>query len=127
MAKLADTIQGVLAPQLEPGEQLRSVGYFRSGPFWAMMLLSNLFAFALKYYYAGITDRRLILVQLSAMGKPNMQKMVVVPLNCVALKGNSLLVTTPDKPKPQKYDMMFGIQKITGLDANGFKAAINPS
>ena len=49
MAKNADIARELITPKLEAGEQLSSVGSFRSGPFWAMMLLSDLFSFAIKY------------------------------------------------------------------------------
>ncbi|TSA47986.1 MAG: hypothetical protein D4R46_00285, partial [Chloroflexi bacterium] len=70
MAKLAELAREALTSKLESGEELRSVGQFRTGPIWAMLLLSNLFAFALKYYYAGVTNKRLIIVRLNSFNKP---------------------------------------------------------
>ena len=57
MAKKADIARELITPRLEAGEQLQAVGSFRSGAFWAMMLLSELFSFAIKYYYMGVTNR----------------------------------------------------------------------
>jgi hypothetical protein len=124
MAKQAEIAREVITPKLEAGEQLRSVGYFRTGPFWAMILLSNLFAFAIKYYYAGVTDKRLIIVKLNAWGKPDDKGGYAIPLADVELKGNSLLVKLPDKEKPQKFEMIFGISKLTGFDSKEFIATL---
>ena len=61
MPKLSENAREMLTPKLESGEELRSVGYFRTGPFWAMILLSDSFVFAIKYYYLGVTNKRLII------------------------------------------------------------------
>jgi hypothetical protein len=124
MAKLAELAREALASKLESVEELRSVGYFRTGPFWAMILLSNLFAFALKYYYAGITNKRLIIVRLNSFNKPVDKENYSIPLTDVELKGNALMVKLPDKEKPIKFEMNFGFQKLTGMDVNEFKAAL---
>jgi hypothetical protein len=125
MAKQAEVVREALKSKLQPGEQLRSVGMFMTGPFWAMMLVSSLFAFALKYYWIGVTDRRLILVRLNAWGKPSDEGNYDVPLSHVTVRGNALMVVLPDKEKPQQFVMNFGIQKLSGFDAKEFKAALN--
>ncbi|HEY5270353.1 MAG TPA: hypothetical protein VII97_08450 [Anaerolineales bacterium] len=124
MAKLAELARDALASKLESGEELRSVGYFQTGPFWAMILLSNLFAFALKYYYAGVTNKRLIIVRLNSFNKPVDKGNYSIPLTDVELKGNALMVKLPDKEKPVKFNMNFGFQKLSGMDINEFKAAL---
>ncbi len=124
MAKLAELAREALASKLESGEELRSVGQFRTGPIWAMLLLSNLFAFALKYYYAGVTNKRLIIVRLNSFNKPIDKENYSIPLTDVELKGNALMVKLPDKEKPVKFEMIFGFQKLTGMDVNEFKAAL---
>jgi hypothetical protein len=124
MAKLAELAREALASKLESGEELRSVGYFRTGPFWAMILLSNLFGFALKFYFAGVTNKRLIIVRLNSFNKPIDKENYSIPLTDVELKGNALMVRLPDKEKPVKFEMNFGFQKLTGMDVNEFKAAL---
>lgn len=124
MAKLAELARAALASKLESGEELRSVGQFRTGPIWAMLLLSNLFAFALKYYYAGVTNKRLIIVRLNSFNKPIDKENYSIPLTDVELKGNALMVKLPDKEKPVKFEMIFGLQKLTGMDVNEFKTAV---
>jgi hypothetical protein len=123
MPKQVDLAREAITPQLQPDEQLRTVGYFRTGPFWAMILLSSWFTFAMKYYYVGVTNKRLIFIQLTAWGKPDAKKVTAVSLYDVELKGSSLLVKNPDKPKPTRYDMQFGIEKISGFNSQDFKAA----
>jgi hypothetical protein len=125
MAKKAEIARELITPKLEAGEQLRSVGSFRTGPFWAMMLLSNLFAFAIKYYYLGVTNKRLIIVRINGWGKPMDEGSTAVPLTDVIKKGNALMVKLPDKDKPQKFDMDFGLSKLTGYNAEEFIGALS--
>ena len=124
MAKLAEHAREVLASKLESGEELRSVGYFQTGPFWATILVSSWFTFALKYYYAVVTNKRLIIVRLNRFNKPIDKENYSIPLTDVKLKGNALMVKLPDKEKPVKFDMNFGFQKLSGMDVNEFKAAL---
>jgi hypothetical protein len=124
MAKKADIARELIIPKLEAGEQLRSVGSFRSGPFWAMMLLSDLFSFAIKNYYMGITNKRLIIVRINGWGKPMDEGSIAVPLSEVARKGNALMVKLPNKEKPKKFDMYFGLSKLTGYNKEEFIAAL---
>jgi hypothetical protein len=124
MAKLADTGREIITTKLEPGEQIRAVGYFRTGPFWAMILLSSWFAFALKYYWIGVTDKRLIIVRLNSFNKPIDKENYALSLTTVEVAGNDILVRLPDKDKPVKFSQNFGLKALTGLDINEFKAAL---
>jgi hypothetical protein len=124
MAKKADIARELITPKLEADEQLRSVGSFRSGPFWAMMLLSDLFAFAIKYYYMGVTNKRIIIIRINGWGKPMDEGSVAIPLTEVIKKGNALMVKLPNKEKPQKFDMYFGLSRLTGYNKEEFIAAL---
>ena len=124
MKKKVDIARELITPKLEAGEQLRSVGSFRSGPFWAMMLLSELFSSAIKYYYMGVTNKRLIIVRIDGWGKPMEEGSTAVPLTEVIKKGNALMVKLPDKEKPKKFDMYFGLSKLTGYNKEEFIAAL---
>ena len=104
---------------MEAGET-RAVGSFRSGPFWVLTLLSSLFSFAIKYYYMGVTNKRLIIVRINGWGKPMEEGSTVVPLSQVIKKGNALIVKLPEREKPQKYDMYFGLSKLTGYNKEEF-------
>jgi hypothetical protein len=125
MAKKAEIAREIITPKLEAGEQLRSVGSFRTGPFWAMMLFSNLFAFAINYYYLGVTNKRLIIIHINGWGKPLEQGSYAIPLTDVIKKGNALMIKLPDKDKPQKFDMYFGLSKITGYNTEEFIASLS--
>jgi hypothetical protein len=124
MAKKADIARKLITPKLEAGEQLRAVGSFRSGPFWAMMLLSSLFSFAIKYYYMGVTNKRLIIIRIDGWGKAMDEGSTAVPLAEVIKNGNALMVKLPEKEKPQKFDMYFGLSKLTGYDKEVFIASL---
>ncbi len=121
--KAADTARQTFTPLLAPGETIRTVGYLLSGPFWAYMFFSSLFAFALKYWYAGVTEQRLLLVRLHAMGKPDMDHSYQIPLSGVQLKGNYLIATLPGAEKPTKFRLNMGMKALTGFDWREFKAA----
>jgi hypothetical protein len=124
MDKKADIARKLITPKLEAGEQLRAVGSFRSGPFWAMMLLSELLSFAIKYYYLGVTDKRLIIVRINGWGKPMDAGSTAVPLTNVIRKGSALMVKLPNKEKPQKFNMVFGLSKLTGYNQEEFIAVL---
>ena len=124
MAKMADLAREILTPQLEAGEELCSVGKFRTGPFWAMILLSELFAFAMKYYYIGVTNKRLIIVRLKTNKKASDKDNYSIPLTDVEVKGDALKVKLPDKEKPVKFVMNFGFQASSGMHIKEFKAAL---
>jgi hypothetical protein len=124
MAKLAENARATLVTKLEPGEELRSVGLFRTGPFWAMVLLSSWFTFAMKYWWIGVTTKRLIIVRINSFYKPMTQNNYSVALTDVQVEGNTLVVKLPDNPKPQKFPMFFGLKAMTGFDAGEFKVAL---
>ena len=125
MKKKAEIARELITPKLEAGELLRSVGSFRTGPFWAMMLLSNLFAFAIKYYYLGVTNKRLIIVRINGWGKPMDEGSIAVPLTDVIQKGNALMIKLPDRDKPEKFEMDFGLSKLTGYNTEEFIASLS--
>ena len=124
MAKMAELAREILTPKLEAGEELRSVGKFQTGPFWAMILLSELFAFAMKYYYIGVTNKRLIIVRLKSNKKASDKDNYSIPLTDVEVKGDALKVKLPDKEKPVKFVMNFGLQAMSGMHIKEFKAAL---
>lgn len=124
MDKKADIARKLVTPKLEAGEQLRAVGSSRSGPFWAMLLLSNLFTFALKYYYLGVTNKRLIVVRINGWGNPVDGGSITVPLTDVIRKGNTLMVKLPNIEKAQRFTMDFGLSKLTGYNRDEFISAL---
>lgn len=125
MAKLAECAHEALAPKLEPGEDLRSVGYFlRTGPFLVTFFLHELWPSALKYYFVGVTNKRLIIVRLNSLGKPIEEDNYSIPLTDVKVKGTALLVKLPDKEKPVIFGMSFGSKSLTGMDIKEFMDAL---
>ena len=47
-----------------------------------------------------------------------------VPLSQVIKKGNALIVKLPGREKPQKFDMYFGLSKLTGYNKEEFIALL---
>jgi hypothetical protein len=124
MAKMAEQARAIISPKLEAGEELKSVGHFMTGPFWAMILLSDLFAFAMKYFYIGVTNKRLIIVRIKNKNKAMDKDNYSVPLADVTVKGDALMVKLPEKEKPVKFVMSFGLQVASGMHIKEFKAAL---
>ena len=120
MAKQAEKAHQVITAQCEPGEQLRSVGLFWEESFWALMLV-----WLMKNYWIGITNKRLILIQLDAFSEPVTSQKLAVPLSNCKLQGNKILVKLPGSEKPRAFGMRFGYKGATGFDSNEFKAALN--
>ncbi|MDQ3033636.1 MAG: hypothetical protein M3Y87_14555 [Myxococcota bacterium] len=80
--------QEQIASLLQPGEQIRNMAFVLKQPaMWIQMLLYMccgwiLILFLTKYYYAALTDRRLILVQ-TGMGffSPKMENRAVTTID----------------------------------------------
>lgn len=120
MAKLADQIREALKPHLEADEELRSVGQVTSSSLTSLILF---LAFA-KYWYVGITQKRVVFVRSGASRKPNANIRFSTPLNNVKLDGKRFAVVTPVEAMPQNFRLMFGARRATGLDLDEFKKAL---
>jgi len=62
-----------------------------------MVLLSELFAFAMKYYFIGVTNKRLIIVRLKSNKKASDKDNYSVPLSDVEVKGDAIMVSCPTR------------------------------
>jgi hypothetical protein len=123
MTKLADRIREGLKPQLEPDEELRSVGQVTSGPFSAMqpwILITGIG----KSWHVGVTQKRVIFVRLKASSKPDERMRFATPLNNVKLNGRGIVVIAAEDGMPQAFKFHFGARRATGLDIDEFKAAL---
>lgn len=84
MTERDNFVQQQVGPLLQPGEQIRNMAFVLKQPaMWIQMLLYMccgwiIIIFMTKYYYAALTDRRLILVQ-TGMGffNPKMENRAV--------------------------------------------------
>ena len=128
MAKLAVRIQEAVAPLLQPGEELKAVGQLQSGPLGpmaSMMLLGSLLSlFVSKYWYAAITNQRLIVTPLNKWSKPVVERTCSIPLSEVKLDGKTIVAMLPNEAKPVKFKLYCGAKAITGLDGDGFLSAL---
>jgi hypothetical protein len=120
MAKQAEKARQTIQAQCEPGEQLRSVGLF-----WKESIGALLLFWLMKTYWIGITDKRLILIQLNALSQPVTNQVLAVPISDCELQGNKISITLPGMEKPQSFGMRFGLKSATGFDVDEFKAALN--
>lgn len=127
MTKLADRIREALKPQLEPDEELRSVGQVTSGPISAMqpwILIIGIGLLFVKSWHVGVTQKRVIFVRLKASSKPDESVRFATPLNNVKLNGNGIAVIAAEEGMPQTFKFHFGARRATGLDIDEFKAAL---
>ena len=147
MAKLAAKIADAVRPHLRPGEELRSVAQMATVrlPVWVNVLdfgiprvLFNLgfpFGPSRKFWYAGVADGRLILIQLDLLGSTRADRVFSIPLNQVELKGNLLLLPQPSGGElginpdvrlvtRERFCICRTAKRLTGLDNGQFKKAI---
>ena len=127
MAKPAENARQAFASKLEVGEELRSVGELSANPSFQDKLTDSK-----NFYFAGITNKRLLIVRLNWLSKPIDKENYSIPLPDVKLEEsgtlgavlNQLLVKLPDKEKPVRFWFEFGMQKLTGFDVDEFKSAL---
>ena len=120
MAKLADQIREALKPHLEADEELRSVGQVTSSSLTSLILF---LAFA-KYWYVGITQKRVFFARSAALRKNFADIRFSTPLNNVKLDGKRFAVVTPVEAMPQNFYLLFATKRATGLDLDEFKKAL---
>jgi len=148
MAKKAAKIADAVRPHLRPGEELRSVAQMATVrlPVWLNVLsfgipkvLFNLgfppAGLSTKFWYAGVADGRLILIQLDPLGRTRVDRVFSTPLNQVELKGNLLLLPQPSGGElginpdvrlvtRERFCICRTAKRLTGLDNGQFKKAI---
>jgi len=127
MAKLVDRIREALTPQLEPGEELRSVGQVTSGKMstaQAMLLTGGIgYLTTVKNWWVGVTEKRAVFVQLTAFSKPSDVRFSV-PLTSVRPTGKGMAVVVTEEGDSQDFKFHFGAKFASGLDVQEFTAAL---
>jgi hypothetical protein len=127
MAKLVDRIREALTPQLEPGEELRAVGQVTSGPMstaQAMVLTGGIgYLTKVKNWWVGVTEKRAIFVQLTALSKPGDVRFSV-SLTSVRPTDKGMAVVATENGDSQDFKFHFGAKFATGLDVQKFRAAL---
>ena len=119
--KLADKIREALKPHLKPDEELRSVGYVRSGSVWRALLTILL----IRFWYVGITKERAIFLRVNRWGKPDESMRFITPLNDLKLDGKRIAAITPQYGAPQKFRLLpLASSRKSGLDIDEFKEAL---
>jgi len=127
MAKLVDRIREALTLQLEPGEELWSVGQVTSGKMsstQAMILIGGIgYLATVKNWWVGVTEKRAIFVQLTAFSKPSDVRFSV-PLTSITMTGKGMTVVVAEDSGSMDFKFHFGAKFATGLDVQGFTAAL---
>jgi hypothetical protein len=130
MAKKVDKAREAFTPRLEPGEELRSVGQLWSGtnPATAKNLVGVGMLILTKFWYVGITDRRLLFVRLTALlRKPDERVQFATSISNVRLVGIKLSLVAPEEGMPQQYGLYFGAKRASGFDVHEFRQALTAS
>jgi hypothetical protein len=126
MIKIADRVRESLKPHLEPGEELRSVGWFME----SVSILKKILIgwLARKVWYVGITEKRVIFARAKKLKPKIVQNAIfTVPLGNVVVSGNKLLITSPDANLPKSLKFSWGSQRtqqMSGLNEDEFKKAL---
>ena len=87
------------------------------------VILFRIFA---KFWYVGITQKRVVFVRTGAFRKPNANTKIrfSTPLNNVKLDGKRFAVVTPVEAMPQNFYLLFATKRATGLDLDEFMRAL---
>jgi hypothetical protein len=94
--------------------------------FLAMALTGGIgYLIFVKSWWVGITEKRVIFMRLSVLGRPDPSMCFMIPLADVKLTNKGLSVITPKPNLPQNFRFHFGAKRVTGLDLVAFKAALN--
>lgn len=147
MASLSAKICNATNHLLKEGEEIKAVGQFRSGwhPFIGLLLAViggglGPFTFCLsvilltlpallivatltKIWYVAVTNKRVIFIQLTPWGKPDLSKSYSVPISYVQLLENGLSVQPVSPELPRSFRFEFGAKSVTGLDKSTFVLA----
>jgi hypothetical protein len=122
---MVERVKEIINTKLEKGETLLSIGYFKKGLPLAAMLITTWAAFTFKYYYMGVTNRRLFIIPAGGFG-PVEKKSISVPLSNVEMEGKNLFVKQLKDDKTQKF-VRYGIPELIGVDIREFEKAIETS
>lgn len=122
MTTVAETAREKITNELDAGEQIQAVGQFNEIASFGVSMLSPILAASLqKDYYVGVTNQRLIFIQIGGIGCDNFS----IPLTDIGFRSWPLIINIPGSPKPQKLYPNFGFKKFTGFDEKEFKAALS--
>jgi hypothetical protein len=126
MANLSVNIREAVSRLLEDKEEITAVGQLSSGlsPKVALLTLGLFSLFTSKYWYAAITNRRVLFVKLTNMSKPDFNATYSVPMSDVHLEGKGLAVQTTNPDLPKYFQFYFGAKRVTGLDKDIFVRAL---
>ena len=124
------TYEKAIAPFLNQGEQVISCGSFETRPsLTANVLTLGVASVANQVNVIAVTSERIIVVPYSRTKlKPSEKDVFSVSYDEVVINNKklspSLAIHKPGDDKPSKYFFRFGMKSLSGIDKDGFIAAI---
>lgn len=126
LLSLREKIIEQINAHLDKDEDLLAVGGFEKRPSYAAVYFSGgLARFSNKHFHIGVTNKRLIVLPLKwSNNNPENEYQFDVTLQDVEIKGNKLILNSPQLDKPLKLHFLFGIKSVTGLSRDEFIGAV---
>jgi hypothetical protein len=101
MKSKIEEVKEMISADLDPGEKIQSIGFFRTGP--PLALMGTVLLLTSKYYYIGVTNKRLFVIRMHDLGRLDPAQSYHIPLKYVEIKGHNLWVDRIEGESPQKY------------------------
>jgi hypothetical protein len=121
MAKLADRIRGTVTSLLGPDEQLQAVEKVVG---LKGTLVVPALAAVTNAWYAGVTNRRFVLIPLNKFSKPQVDQVISIPMSDLEVTGKAVTAKFPNAAGPVELHFHGGAKFATGLDKYAFLSAI---
>ena len=122
MANLSTKIQETFSRLVEENEEIKAIGQLQKESLPVLGWFIT--AYISSFYYVAITNKRVILVKLTALSAPDLKKVYSVPLSDVRIEKNKLSVQTTNPDLPKRFELYFGLKQATGLDKDAFILAL---
>lgn len=104
-----EPIRRALIPFLSPSDTIRVIGVFSNLPQWMGCVFTSLFlVWFRRTWYVATTEQNIYFAKWG-FGKIDSTSILRIPRKDVQLKGNDLIFTVPNEPKPRKlYSVLLG-------------------
>ncbi len=116
-----EKVKEYLSPRLEQGERILSVGLFRGGPSWWVLIFNYLLP--LEQNYMAVTNKRLFVIPMNDAGIFLDEKVYSVLLTNAEIQGKNLFIRKTNEDKAKKY-VRLGIPQLTGMNVQEFEDAL---
>ena len=118
MPNLSTKIHEAASRLLEDKEEIKAVGQLQKKltPVLGWFITSYISSF----WYAAITNRRVLFIKLTVWSKPDFNNAYSVPLSDVSWDGLDLSVRTEHPALPKQFEPYFGFDRVTGISKATF-------